>query len=121
MIYEMVKIMTSEQRKAVKEKAESIMYKYFYSDDNTVSKDEKDEAYDIYCTINDIEDDEYRDENMAAFKEYAARMDEPDFDWDYYSDWHKDMFGYRPHYKVIPADEDARQEMFETFHRNRGF
>ena len=33
-----------------------------------------------------------------AFHEYASHKDEPDFDWDFYSDWHKDIYGCRPHW-----------------------
>ena len=32
----------------------------------------------------------------ADFLEYASHKDEPDFDWDFYSDWHKDIYGFRP-------------------------
>lgn len=52
--------------------------------------------YDLYNLVNLVADDEYRDENMNAFREYESHKNEPDFDWDFYSDWHKDMFGFRP-------------------------
>lgn len=76
--------------------------------------------YEIYCWYTAVDDDEYREANMAEFKAYEARMNEPDFDWDYYSDWHKDMFGYRPHFRAIPVDENARQRMCECWHAERG-
>ena len=76
--------------------------------------------YEIYKWYVAVDDDEYREENMDAFKAYEARMNEEDFDWDYYSDWHKDMFGYRPHYKRIPIDEADREYMFHKFHQERG-
>jgi len=74
----------------------------------------------VYWLLHEIEDEEYREENMDEFKKYEARMNEPDFDWDHYSDWHKDMFGYRPHFRAIPANESERQRMYETWHQARG-
>lgn len=53
-------------------------------------------AYESYCELSAIEDDEYYAENIEAFIEYESHMDEPDFDWGFYSDWHKDMYGFRP-------------------------
>lgn len=82
--------------------------------------DEWSAVYNVYESLNYIEDEEYREENMEAFKAYEARMHEPDFDWSYYSDWHKDMFGYRPHYDVIPATEEERVALFNKFHAERG-
>lgn len=35
-------------------------------------------------------------ESERELHEYAKHMNEPDFDWDYYSDWHKDVYGFRP-------------------------
>ena len=29
---------------------------------------------------------------------YAKKIDSPEFDWDFYSDWHKDVYGIRPRY-----------------------
>ena len=40
----------------------------------------------------------YRDYTEADFLEYASHKNEPDFDWDFYSDWHKDLYGFRPHH-----------------------
>ena len=40
----------------------------------------------------------YRDYTEADFREYASHKNEPDFDWDFYSDWHKDLYGFRPHH-----------------------
>lgn len=56
-----------------------------------------DEEEALYWEISAYYDDEYYYENIDAFLEYQSRMNEPDFDWDFYSDWHKDMYGYRPH------------------------
>ena len=84
------------------------------------SDDLWDTYYEIHCWYIAVDDDEYREENMEAFKAYEARMNEPDFDWDYYSDWHKDMFGYRPHFAAIPTTEEERQHMCEVWHRARG-
>ena len=86
----------------------------------TVVSDNYDEYRDQYWLLNEVEDDEYREENMEKFREYEARMNEPDFDWDYYSDWHKDMFGYRPHFRAIPTSEEERERMCDTWHKARG-
>ena len=53
-------------------------------------------AYEVYNTLRAIEDAEYYAKNIDSFREYETHMGEPDFDWDFYSDWHKDMFGFRP-------------------------
>lgn len=52
---------------------------------------------DMYWELDYIEDKAYRNRYMDDFLEYQSHMDEPDFDWDFYSDWHKDMYGFRPH------------------------
>ena len=49
-------------------------------------------------------DRKYREENEPKIREYFAKYIEgrtwaeidPE-DWQFYSDWHKDVFGYRPH------------------------
>ena len=50
------------------------------------------------------ENERYRVENEPKIREYFAKhfegktWDEIDPDnWSFYSDWHKDVFGYRPH------------------------
>lgn len=61
---------------------------------------------DAYIEYNDciaVLDERYREENQAEFDAFYAEHIEgksweeidPE-DWDYYSDWHKDMYGYRP-------------------------
>ena len=52
--------------------------------------------YGIYNTINVIDDKGYYDAEIENFREYKKHMGEPSFDWDFYSDWHKDLYGYRP-------------------------
>lgn len=50
------------------------------------------------------EDERYRRENEPKIREYFEKnfvgKEWKDIDpemWDFYSDWHKDVFGYRPH------------------------
>lgn len=50
----------------------------------------------LYWELRSYEDDRYYDYNIDDFKAYEAKMDEPNFDWDFYSDWHKDIYGFRP-------------------------
>ena len=51
---------------------------------------------DAFATISWYYDEKYYHDNIDAFLEYQSHMGEPDFDWDFYSDWHKDMYGVRP-------------------------
>lgn len=62
-----------------------------------------DEAYNEYNKLNAILDERYREENQASFNAFYEKhikgktWDEIDQEaWDFYSDWHKDMYGYRP-------------------------
>ena len=50
-----------------------------------------------YQEIGHYYDRKYYYDNIDAFREYQSHMGEPNFDWDFYSDWHKDMYGFRPH------------------------
>ena len=69
----------------------------------TASDPRWDEAYDEYFTIRAIQQDRYRRENQTEFDAFyeehikGKKWEEidPD-DWSWYSDWHKDMYGYRP-------------------------
>ena len=62
-----------------------------------------DEAYKEYCFINSIWDERYYNEHIGKFTEFFAEYIEgkkwneidPEI-LDSYSDWHKDLFGYRP-------------------------
>ena len=51
----------------------------------------------LFWEIGHYYDHKYYYDNIDAFHEYQSHMGEPDFDWDFYSDWHKDMYGFRPH------------------------
>lgn len=62
-----------------------------------------DEAYKEYNSLTAILDERYRAENQASFDAfYEAHIkgkawEEIDQDdWQFYSDWHKDMYGFRP-------------------------
>lgn len=62
-----------------------------------------DTNYDEYCLLNSISEERYRDSNITDFEEFFFKniygkdwKDIPAEIWDMYSDWHKDMFGYRP-------------------------
>ena len=58
-----------------------------------------------YVNLTDVLDERYRERNQAEFDAfYAKHIDgksweeiEPEA-WDFYSDWHKDMYGFRPHH-----------------------
>ena len=62
-----------------------------------------DTNYDEYCLLDSIYDERYRASNIANFEEFFFNnidgkewKDIPSEIWDMYSDWHKDVFGYRP-------------------------
>lgn len=63
-------------------------------------------AYSEYNKLSTVLDERYREENQSAFDAFyekhikgkAWKEIEPEA-WQFYSDWHKDMYGYRP--KVI--------------------
>lgn len=68
---------------------------------NAISKhldadDNWDIWYPLYQELNYVEHEAYYDSNIDKFNEYCTHMNEPDFDWGFYSDWHKDLFGFRP-------------------------
>jgi hypothetical protein len=50
----------------------------------------------LFLALEAFFEDSYYYENINAFREYQSHMNEPNFDWDFYSDWHKDMYGFRP-------------------------
>lgn len=62
-----------------------------------------DDAYIEYGKLRAIQDERYRERNQADFDAFYAKHIEgksweeinPE-DWSFYSDWHKDMYGYRP-------------------------
>ena len=67
------------------------------------SSDEWSAAYKEYCSINAILDERYRVENQPAFDAFyeehikGKKWEDIDpEDWGFYSDWHKDMYGFRP-------------------------
>lgn len=64
--------------------------------DDTWNTDYHSLVYNLYKEVNAIEDKLYRDYAEADFLEYAKHKNEDGFDWGFYSDWHKDIYGYRP-------------------------
>lgn len=77
------------------------LYKVLDSNLEKASYDERfrafyNECYHDYMTLSAIENDKYREYAEADFLEYASHKNEPNFDWDFYSDWHKDLYGFRP-------------------------
>lgn len=72
------------------------------------SEDAWQEAYDEYLILEGILDEIYREENQEKFDDFVNKYIrgrkyeeiDPD-DLQFYSDWHKDMYGFRP--RSIPA------------------
>ncbi len=111
---ETIKAMPNEERSALRRELFDALDNAYYNDGDTKTPQR---ALNILETV---EDEEYYEANIEQFREYEAKMNEPDFDWGFYSDWHKDMFGYRPHKKVIPVNELHRKQIFADFHAERG-
>lgn len=79
-----------EDLKAIGKEARHDLYAY------ALDRADGNEWWDVCCLVGAYNDEEYYNDNIDAFLEYESHMDEPDFDWSFYSDWHKDMYGYRP-------------------------
>ena len=65
--------------------------------------DKWDEIYKEYSELNIISDERYKEENQKDFDNFynknikGKKWEEIDEDlWSFYSDWHKDMYGFRP-------------------------
>lgn len=65
--------------------------------------DNWDTAYNEYCMLTAILDERYREETQEAFNAFYTEYIEgksweeiSSEEWSYYSDWHKDMYGFRP-------------------------
>lgn len=89
--------MTKEQKARLDELRQKMMRNYYYCDDFTEAD------YDEYLRLDAINHDEYRQREEPRLREYFEKYikgkswEEIDQDrWDWYSDWHKDVYGYRP-------------------------
>ena len=67
-------------------------------------EDAWDAAYSEYKKLSAVLDERYREEHQAEFDAFyekhikGKKWEDIDPDaWDCYSDWHKDMYGFRPH------------------------
>ena len=107
--------LSEDDIKAMSQDDRQALHKHFMNKYDLTEDEDR-----VYWLLNEVEDEEYYEENIEEFREYESHMNEPDFDWDFYSDWHKDIFGYRPHFKAIPSDDDERQRMCRTWHEARG-
>lgn len=95
MSYEAMTAMTNEEISArISELSHSL---YF------ATGSEWDELYKEYVNLTDIIDERYREKNQAEFdafyEKYIKGKSWEEIDpkaWQCYSDWHKDMYGFRP-------------------------
>lgn len=78
--------LSREERNSLKRQCEAVIYGRDYTDL------EKSVADTLYGNI--LWEEEYADE--AYLFRLAQEKDSPDFDWDYYSDIYKDVYGCRP-------------------------
>lgn len=96
MTFEAIRSMSTEEIRRRVDKVSNIL-------DGDPCSDAWDEAYKEYGRLNAVLDERYREENQSAFDAFYAEhikgksWEEIDpEDWSYYSDWHKDMYGFRP-------------------------
>ena len=61
--------------------------------------------WDRYLELEEIENQEFRENNQSEFdKFYKENIKGKDWNeiepgaWEFYSDWHKDMYGFRPRF-----------------------
>jgi hypothetical protein len=94
--WEEIRSMTSEEIKSRLDELSDILQFGCFGDN-------WDEAYKEYSRYSAVLDERYREENQSAFdafyKEHieGKAWEEIDGDtWQTYSDWHKDMYGFRP-------------------------
>lgn len=76
-----------------------------------VEGEEYDKLYAEYCELNAEEDKAYREENEPKIREYfETHIKGKSFadinceQWQFYSDWHKDVFGFRPRQTMYCGD-----------------
>ena len=67
------------------------------------SSDEWDKAYERFCELTAKRDQEFFEDNIEHLEDFFNKhIKGKEFseiapeDWDYYSDYHKDVYGYRP-------------------------
>ena len=89
--------MTQAQQTRFRELMDKMARNYDFCEDFTH------EDYNEYLDLAAIEQKEYREANEQPLTEFFNKNikgrkweDINPHDWDTYSDWHKDVFGYRP-------------------------
>lgn len=95
MTYEAMTKMTDAELNKRIEELSKVLY--------VATGDEWDKAYVEYFNLVDIQNERYRERNQAKFDAFYAKhiqgksWEEIDPEaWGFYSDWHKDMYGFRP-------------------------
>ena len=98
--YEDIMKMSREDRNALMQKVTAVLDCNGYIGAYNIW----DAAYTTYSTLTAILDNEFYEENIDKFnawvKEHISGKSYEEIDphtWDFYSDWHKDIFGVRPH------------------------
>lgn len=88
--------MTKEQKARMEELSNILKYA-------SCGTEEWKKAYDEYFELSAIEQEEYRERALPEITKYfeehikGKSWEEIDQDcWGWYSDWHKDVFGFRP-------------------------
>lgn len=89
--------MTKQQQDRLKDLTERMMRSYEFCDDFTQND------YNEYCELRSIQQAEYRKENEPKLKQFFEQhikgktweeVNKDDFS--FYSDWHKEVYGFRP-------------------------
>ena len=107
--YATLKNMTDEERRALNKVLEHAM--------ETEDGLAYDFAYASWSMLYSIEDEEYYERNIESFRKWeeehilSRSYDEITADdWGFYSDWHKDMYGYRPHGLLTQKREQEQMD-----------
>ena len=89
--------MTQAQQERYKELTAKMMNNYYFCEDFT------EQNYEEYLELRAIEQQEFRQANEQSLKDFFDKHikgkkweDINDEDWGYYSDYHKEVYGYRP-------------------------
>lgn len=88
--YDDIKAMSRDERNALRTQCYDILESLL------ATRPEWSIAYRVEVMLYNIEQKEFFEASYDDFKEFESHMGEPDFDWGLYSDWHKDLFGFRP-------------------------
>ena len=88
---------------------------------NYTEEDKRDAEEAAYWAMVEREEREYYERNYKPFMEWTAEhISGKSFEeiapetWDYYSDWHKDLYGFRPRYIPVKVERSDNCILFHS-------